>query len=137
MQRCIKTLSLLLGAMKQSRGTCFTFQSFLVILPNVPARTTFIELYMLTLHLNVPTYLVAHSIPWPCFTTPLLFISNPLIPTSRSGNIGWYFIFFHHHSFTCTHLNTYFQYQSIPCHAFIDCHIVCSNIFYDELNYKI
>ena len=37
----------ILGAMKQGQGTCSMFQSFLVILPNVPARTTFIELYSL------------------------------------------------------------------------------------------
>ena len=35
------------GAMKQGRGTCSKFQSFLVILLNVPARTMFIELYSL------------------------------------------------------------------------------------------
>ena len=35
-----------LGAMKQGQGMCSMFQSFLVILPNVPTHTTFIELYL-------------------------------------------------------------------------------------------
>ena len=31
---------------------------------------------MLTLHLNVPTYLVAHNIPGPRFTTPHYYTCN-------------------------------------------------------------
>ena len=45
----VLTEVLLWGAMKQGRGTSSMFQSFLVILPNVPAHTTFIESGMFSL----------------------------------------------------------------------------------------
>ena len=39
------------------------------IQPNVPAHTTFIEIFM-----NVPTCPVAHNVHGPCFTTPTIWV---------------------------------------------------------------